>query len=906
MPASYNDQKKARLEQELRIQRQIAFAAGLFQEDLTARTLLESLGEGVVVIDSSGTILQINTAAEKMFGYSKAELIGKPHALLIPERFRQIHEDHVAHYFEGPKVRRMGELLDLSGRRKDGGEFPVEISLSYIETANGVFVLALVSDITLRKEYESRLQEKEELFRIQVECVKDYAVFMLDARGNVLNWNVGAERLKGYRDEEIIGKHFSCFYSEEDRQAGKPAELLKRATEEGRVKDQGWRLRKDGSRFWADVIVTALHDEKGNLRGYSKVTHDITERKQAEEALREAERKLRMIVEHSTNLFYMHTADHVLTYMSPQSRKFFDCEPEEALVRWTDFITDNPANRAAIEATQRAIDTGQRQPPYLVECIGRKGRKIWVEVNEAPIVENGKAVAVVGSLTDITDRKRAEEALRESEQRFAAFMRHLPAAAWMKDLQGRYVFANVEAERIFSIPLVALYGRRDEEVFPPDTARQFRENDERVLTIGGSLQTTESLRQADGIEHHSIVSKFAVPGPDGQPAYIAGVAFDITDRRRAEEALQVSEERYRTLFESIDEGFCVIEMLFDENDKPADYRFLEVNGAFEAQTGISNAAGRCMREIAPTIEEFWFEIYGRVAITGESVRFQYPAEALGRYFDVYAFRVSEPEKRHVAILFNDISERKQREKEIERLNTDLAVRARELAEANRELEAFNYTVAHDLRNPLTAINGTCQAIQARCGDMLDEQCKGYLQMAYEGTLRMNRLIEALLQFAHLARVEPKRGQVELSSLALEVATELKLSEPQRQVTFRVADGVMVDGDANLLRVVLDNLLGNAWKYTAMREGAVIEFGVIEIDGESACFVRDNGAGFDMKDVEKLFIPFQRLPGAEEFRGFGIGLPTVERIIRRHGGRIWAESEPGKGAIFCFTLAGQRA
>jgi signal transduction histidine kinase len=168
---------------------------------------------------------------------------------------------------------------------------------------------------------------------------------------------------------------------------------------------------------------------------------------------------------------------------------------------------------------------------------------------------------------------------------------------------------------------------------------------------------------------------------------------------------------------------------------------------------------------------------------------------------------------------------------------------------------------------------------------------------------MNRLIGALLQFAHLARIEPKREKVELSSLALEVARELKLSGPQRRVAFRVADGVMVDGDANLLRVVLDNLLGNAWKFTAMREGAVIEFGVIEIDGETACFVRDNGAGFEMKDVEKLFIPFQRLPGAEEFRGFGIGLATVERIVRRHGGRIWAEGKPGVGASFYFTLGG---
>jgi signal transduction histidine kinase len=255
----------------------------------------------------------------------------------------------------------------------------------------------------------------------------------------------------------------------------------------------------------------------------------------------------------------------------------------------------------------------------------------------------------------------------------------------------------------------------------------------------------------------------------------------------------------------------------------------------------------------------------------------------------------------ILLAMEDITGRKQREMEIERLNAELGARTVELEDANRELEAFNYTVAHDLRNPLTAINATCQAIQALCGDMLDEQCKRYLQQAYEGTLRMNRLIEALLQFAHLARVEPKREKVELSSLALEVARELKLSGQQRRVAFRVADGVVVDGDANLLRVVLDNLLGNAWKYTGGREEAVIEFGMMEIEGESACFIRDNGAGFDMKDAEKLFLPFQRLPGAEEFRGFGIGLTTVERIIHRHGGRIWAEGEPARGATFFFTL-----
>ncbi len=235
------------------------------------------------------------------------------------------------------------------------------------------------------------------------------------------------------------------------------------------------------------------------------------------------------------------------------------------------------------------------------------------------------------------------------------------------------------------------------------------------------------------------------------------------------------------------------------------------------------------------------------------------------------------------------------------LRNMLAARAAELEVANRELEAFNYTVAHDLRKPLAAVNGYCQIIRELCGDNLDERCKEYIQEAYDGTWRMNQLIDTLLNFSRMARLELRREIVDMGAMAQEVAVGLKLAEPARRAAFRIVEGVTVNGDAKLLHVVLENLLGNAWKYTSMQEEAVIEFGATEIDGKQAFFVRDNGPGFAMADAEKLFIPFQRLPGAEETKGFGIGLATVDRIIRRHGGRVWAEGEPGKGATFYFTL-----
>lgn len=238
--------------------------------------------------------------------------------------------------------------------------------------------------------------------------------------------------------------------------------------------------------------------------------------------------------------------------------------------------------------------------------------------------------------------------------------------------------------------------------------------------------------------------------------------------------------------------------------------------------------------------------------------------------------------------------------ELEMQNVELRRARDELEAANVELDAFNYSVSHDLRKPLTVINATSQLISELCGDKLDLQCRRYVQDVYEATLRMNRLIDTLLDFSRVTRAAMRRIKVGLSGMAEEIALELNVAEPARRVAFRIAKRVTVDGDEALLRVVLDNLIGNAWKFTGNREDTVIEFGVAAVEGTHACFVRDNGPGFDMAHAGTLFTPFQRLPGTE-VEGHGIGLATVEKIVRRHGGRVWAESEPGKGATFYFTL-----
>lgn len=230
-------------------------------------------------------------------------------------------------------------------------------------------------------------------------------------------------------------------------------------------------------------------------------------------------------------------------------------------------------------------------------------------------------------------------------------------------------------------------------------------------------------------------------------------------------------------------------------------------------------------------------------------------------------------------------------------------RTLQLEEANRELEAFSYSVSHDLRAPLQHISGFASILEQECGHALDEKARGYLQRIYDGTSQMAGLIDDLLRLAKLTRIELKFQKISLSKMAREIVARLQFRDPARSVELIVEDNLEVEGDPGLLKAALENLLSNAWKYSAKKERARIEFGsTMQSDGSKAYFVRDNGAGFDMRYADRLFAPFQRLHHQEEFAGHGVGLATVKRIIHRHGGRIWASAEPGRGAAFWFTLA----
>jgi signal transduction histidine kinase/DNA-binding response OmpR family regulator len=541
------------------------------------------------------------------------------------------------------------------------------------------------------------------------------------------------------------------------------------------------------------------------------------------------------------------------------------------------------------------------QPPFELELVYEAGAVAVLTDPLSPTILRAKARFYLDAFADAQERRRAEAELADARERLENVIALAELGVWSWDVRTNRVSVDRR--------MAAMFGLADRELgeallpdyleaLHPDDRQPTRELVAQAARTGAPYHATYRIRAGADTWRWIIARGQVDLDEHGQASRMRGVVIDATRQFEAEQQLRANEERHRIVFESLDEGLCVIEMLYDAAGRPCDYRFLQTNPAFVKHTGLVAAVGRTMREMAPAHERHWFEIYGRVADTGEPARFVNEAKELGRWYDVYATRIGPPAARQVAVLFSDITERRRADEELKRLAADLA-------ETNRLKTEFLATLAHELRNPLAPIRSGLQFMRrargdsaaiARVQDIMDRQLD-----------HLVNLVDDLLDVARITRgqVELKREWLDLGTvLSAAVETSMPLIEAARhRLDVRLPpEALALYADPTRLTQVVSNLLNNAARYTPKGGSIVL---AAERDGEHAVVaVSDNGMGIAPESLEEVFKMFTQVGnGAHRGPGgLGIGLSLVRSLVELHGGRVNAASAGANaGSVFTVRL-----
>lgn len=627
-----------------------------------------------------------------------------------------------------------------------------------------------------------------------------------------------------------------------------------------------------------------------------RAIHDAVERARLLAELRRSEERYRSLVESTRDVIFTLSAGGSFTSLNPVFEEITAWKCVEWIGRPFLEIVVPEDQPAAGRALADALG-GRSLRSLEMRLTMRTGAVIVGEISFAPQRESGRLTGVIGIAREITERKRAEEALRHSEQKFSKAFRSSPDAITISIMaDGRFVDVNDGFESLSGYSREEVIGRTSFDL-------NIWRNLEDRTTMVRLLQETGRVRDLEveytvkgGKVLYCLLSAEVIDL--GGIACLVAISRDISERKRVEEALRESEERFRRLSQASSEGIAIHHQ----------GRIIDANPALSAISGYEIPELIGMNGLDLVAPEFRDIVQHNIVTSSEQ-----PLRVKGLRKDGSAVPLemrarSIPYGQHDlrVVLVRDITDRIQKEQEIERLNEDLERRVQErtsqLEAANRELEAFSYSVSHDLRAPLRVIDGFSHALIEEHSKALGENGFDYLRRVRDSAQRMGQLIDDLLKLSLVTRSGMQWKRIDLSAIARGVLAQCRASQPDRRVTVTVQDGLVTEGDDHLLRVAMENLIGNAWKYTGKKKDASIAVGAAQPGkGETVFYVRDNGVGFDMQYADKLFGPFQRLHAAAEFPGTGIGLASVQRIILRHGGRIWAEAEEGKGATFFFTL-----
>ena len=544
-------------------------------------------------------------------------------------------------------------------------------------------------------------------------------------------------------------------------------------------------------------------------------------------------------------------------------------------------------------------------PTYLEQAAERKdGPEIWLEWNFKPLAgPDGHYTHCVWTCRDITERKKAEETARL----FTAIVEHSDDAILSKNLDGIVVTWNKGAERIYGYSSEEMVGKSVSVLIPPERAHELPEilDD---LRRGARIEHFETERvRKDGCR--IIVSLSESPIRDSRN-YIVGasvIARDITAQKQANEALALSAERYRSL------TLATSQVVWTTNAQGEVVGDVPMWRDFTGQTVDEVPGWGLFNALHPDDRERILEVWANAVRTKSFYRAEYRLrrhDGEYRWVAVHSVPVLERDGsiREWVGTCTDIQDRTEAEEEIRKLNQELEQRViqrtAELESANRELEAFAYSVSHDLRAPLRAVDGFSRILLEEYSPQLPEQAQHYLAVTRKNALQMGALIDDLLAFSRLSRQPLRKEPIAPADLVRQVLHDLRAELEGRRVEITIGDLPPCEGDPGLLKQVLVNLLSNGFKYTRKREVAKIEVGALTPGGgqRPVYYVRDNGVGFDMRYANKLFGVFQRLHGAQEYPGTGVGLAIVQRIVHRHGGQVWAEAGVNQGATFYFVLA----
>jgi len=659
--------------------------------------------------------------------------------------------------------------------------------------------------------------------------------------------------------------------------------------------------------------LTGIVENGALIRAWG-TSQDITGRKQAELALRESEERMRRITDATQDALWEIDLKTKHLWWSEGAIPLFGHSPavlEIGLEDWYNGIHPEDVDQVQPKF-ETFLQSGDldwtdeyrfRRADGSYAYIQDRGRKYCDE--------SGTPTRIAGAMADITERKRSEKLLRQSNERFERFMQYLPGLAWIKDSEGRYVFANAAAVKAFRTTLEGLYGKADDEIFPPETAAQFKESDRQALTGEAGFLMVETLEHEDGELHYLAVNKFPIPSPDAAAPLIGGIAIDITESKRTEEALRVSEEQARrqlaqieAIYASAPVGLCFVD---------TEQRFININDRLAEINGksVEEHLGRTVREAAPAMAEAVEPIFRRVIETAEPVlNTELSAETVAqpdgaRHFiaSYYPIKSGDGRVAGVNMVVVEITQRKKIEEERERLLRQEKAARGEAEVANRMKDEFLATISHELRTPLTSILGWARML-AR-DSLTESEERHAVEVIAKSAQSQSSLIDDILDTSRIiaGRLTLAARPVEIEGVFQAAVDVVRPSAEAKRIALQVVidckDGVVL-GDSVRLQQAIWNLLSNAVKFT--NEGGRIEARLALAGDQIEITISDTGVGIEPQFLPYVFNRFRQADSTSTRRygGLGLGLSIARHIVEMHGGCVSASS-PGEGQGATFKI-----